>query len=240
MKLFSERFGKADLSKAPYLISCPFEIDGKAPQSVSLTLNRCDYAENNLIIIDNQPPNGVKNKFGICVKQSTFKHREDVIKIVEWAEMMRLLGADKIHTYNRFYHPDLQKIGKYYEEQGFFEIRPYLEPSEITNEQLHCLNSRILELAVINDCFYRIRNFYEYIAILDLDEIFLPVNENEKTWHDLFRNFEELPKYDAYAVRSVTYPPGDGKIVDFIPEYHYMLQHVQVKYFYLKKLDYQH
>lgn len=93
---------------------------------------------------------------------------------------------------------------------------------------MHVLSALLLELTVVNDCFYRVRNLYDYIAILDPDEIFLPVKENERTWHDIFKNFEELPQYDAFAVRSVTYPHFDDEISDFIPEYHYMLHHVQV------------
>jgi Glycosyltransferase family 92 len=225
-----ERFGKINFKKAPYLIWCPLPIKEKIPHSVSITLNRCDFAENNLVIIDNQPPNGVKKKFGICTKQFTFKKREHVIKFVEWTEMMRLLGADKIHTYNRFFHPDLDKITKHYENQDFMEVQPFSEPSSVSNKVLHVGDSLLLELTVVNDCFYRVRNLYEYIAILDPDEIFLPVKEKENNWHDLFKNFESFPKQDAYAIRSVTYPPGDGKVLDSIPEYYYMLQHVQVKW----------
>ena len=204
--------------------------DGDAmPKSVSVTGNRCDKARNNLIIIDNQPKNGVKKKFGICTKQFTFKKREDTIKFVEWAEMMRILGADKIHTFNRFFHPDLQKISKYYEEQDFLEALPFKEPSTISNARFHVHSSLFLELSVVNDCFYRVRNLYDYIAILDPDELFLPVQKNDENWHDLLKHFVDVPKTDGFAIRSVAYPPGDGKTHDSISKYFYMLQHTQVK-----------
>lgn len=216
------------MSNAPYLILCPLENQSQIPRSVSLTLSRCENAENNLVIIDNQPPSGIKKKFGICTKQFTFKQRQHATKFVEWAEMMRIFGAAKIHTYNQYFHPDLLKITQHYEKQGFIEVQPFSKPSNISDPNFYVRNSLLLELTVINDCFYRVRNLYEYIAILDIDEIFLPVKENDTNWHDLFKHFESFPESDAYAIHSVTYPPKVGKALDFIPKYFYMLQQVQV------------
>jgi hypothetical protein len=204
-------------------------MDGEAmPKSVSVTVNRCDEARNNLMIIDNQPPQGIKKKFGICTKQFTFMKREDTIKFVEWVEIMRLLGAEKIHTFVREFHPELQKIVKYYEKQDFIEALPFKDNSGVSNARLHVRDSLFLELSVVNDCFYRVKSLYDYVAILDPDEIFLPLKETDRNWHDLLENFKEFPKTDGYAIRSVMYPPGDEKLHDSIPEYYYMLQHTQV------------
>lgn len=141
---------------------------------------------------------------------------------------MRILGAEKIHTFARYFHPDLEKISKYYEQQDFLEVLPFKEPSGVSNAKLHVRDSLFLELSVVNDCFYRVRNLYDYIAILDTDEIFLPVKTSDNDWHDLLKNFEDFPKTDGYAIRSVMYPPRDGKVHDSIPEYYYMLQRTQV------------
>jgi hypothetical protein len=217
--------------KAPYLLFCPLEIQGELmPKSVSVTIKQCEEAKNNLIIIDNQPHGGEKRKFGICTKQFTFKNREDTIKFVEWVEIMRILGAEKIHTFVREFHPELSRITRYYEQEGFIEAIPFKEPSGVSNARLHVRDSLFLELSVVNDCFYRVKNLYDFVAILDPDEIFLPLKESDRNWHDLLKNFEDYPKTDGYAIRSVMYPPGDGKVHDSIPGYMYMLQHTQVSF----------
>lgn len=70
-------------------------------KSISVAGNRCDKAQNNLVIIDNQPKTEENKKFGICTKQFTFEKREDTIKFVEWAEKMQILG--QVHAFRRFF-----------------------------------------------------------------------------------------------------------------------------------------
>lgn len=198
----------------------------KTPRSVSLVLNRCDNAENNLKIIDNQPRGGVKKEFGVCVKQLTYPNREFIIRFIEWIQMCKILGAEKIHFYNRLVHPELIKIVEYFENQDLVEMLPFLEPTGVSNEYLRTISSFVLEAAVINDCFYRVKNLYKYIAILDPDEMIMPVNESHRSWHDLLQSVP--PSYDFYASRMITFPHLDQKPFEGVPQTTYMLYHVEV------------
>lgn len=208
------------------MISCPILFNGTVPTSVSLTLNRCDDAENNLKIIDNQPDDGVKKEFGVCVKQLTFPNRDFVVRFIEWVHMLNILGASKIHFYNRFVHPDLVKICSYFEDQGLVDMQPFLEPSSMSNQVSRTASSMVLEASVINDCFYRTKNLYKYIAILDPDEVIMPLNDSHKSWHDLIEN--SPPNQDIYTQRMITFMNTSQKLIEEIPKYFYMLQHVEV------------
>jgi Glycosyltransferase family 92 len=101
----------------------------KIPISVSLVPKPCDAAENNLKVIDNQPPNGSKKYFGVCSKQMNYQDKNFAIRLIEWIHLLRILGVEKVHAYNRFVHPDTIKVFKYFEEKDWLEIQPFLEIS---------------------------------------------------------------------------------------------------------------
>ena len=194
----------------------------------------CEFAENKLKIIDNQPEDGIKKKFGVCVKQITFEDKNSTVKFVEWIHLLKILGADKIYVYNRFVHPDLFKAMKYFEDQGILDLTSFLEPSAIPYE-LRSPLTRTVEILSLNDCFYRIRNLYEYILVLDPDEVPIPMRENETTWHDFVDTFVAEDdvgenRTDFFSFRSLTFPDLNAKPVEKYPTYHYALQHVQVSF----------
>ena len=209
------------------MITCP--VTGNIPLSVSLTLNPCDYAENNLKIIDNQPVDGVKKEFGVCVKQLTYPEQEFSIKFIEWVHMLQILGNSKIHFYNRFLHPETLKAVKYFEGLDLIEMFDFIEPSELPNEILRTLDSFILEAAVVNDCFYRVKNLYKFVAILDPDEFIMPLNLCHRSWHDLIKS--QSPSYHVYSGRMITFPPMNQAPYEDIPKFNYMLQNVQVNFY---------
>ena len=193
---------------------------------MSLTLNPCDNAENNLKIIDNQPADGVKKEFGVCVKQLTYPHRDFIIRFIEWVHMLRILGNSKVHVYVRFFHPEMMKIIKHFELLGLVETYDFLEPACMSNDQLGTQNTMALEHAILNDCFYKVKNLYTYVAILDPDEIIMPANENDHSWQDLFKSFNQ--SFDIYPSRMIFYPEFEEMLIDGVPSYFYMLTHVQV------------
>jgi hypothetical protein len=209
------------------LISCPIDFDKNLPRSVSLTTNRCDKAANNIKIIDNQPANGVKKEFGVCVKQLTYPNRDFIIRFIEWVHILRILGAGKIHFYNRFVHHELMGIIKYFQEKNFVEMIDFLEPSEISNQYLTSFTTKVAENAVVNDCFYRTKNLYEYIAILDPDEVIMPLKDEHRSWLDLLSVANT--SYDVLMNQMIHYPNFGGRNFDNIPEYHYILQHTKVR-----------
>ena len=119
--------------------------------------------------------------------------------------MMQLLGAEKIHFYYQFLHPDLLDVVKYFEEQGLVEAWPYFDPTGVIMIGDHP-STRVTEKNMLTDCFYRVKNLYEYIAILVMDEVIWPVNEDDMTWDDLIRRVNSSKYKDTYISTNVYYP----------------------------------
>jgi hypothetical protein len=97
---------KSDIPKdkelQPFMLTCkvPPEFKDHVPESVSVVENPCDNATNNLKVIYNQPPSGEKKNFGVCVKGLFFPHQPEMTtRLVEWIELIKILGAEKITLY---------------------------------------------------------------------------------------------------------------------------------------------
>ena len=84
----------------PYVIACKIPQSNwkkGPPASVSLVEKICDTASNNLRVIYNKPKK--KKDFAVCVKGLDFLHEDLSVRLVEWIELIGLLGADKIFFY---------------------------------------------------------------------------------------------------------------------------------------------
>ena len=65
------------------------------PLAVSLVEEDCETPTNYLNIIYNLPA-GEKAKFAVCVKGMDFPLDDLSVRMVEWLEVLKALGADKI------------------------------------------------------------------------------------------------------------------------------------------------
>lgn len=193
---------------------------------VSLVASPCAFAENILKIIDRQPADGVKKRFGVCSKNVVYADRKFTIRFIEWIHMMNLLGAEKVHFYYQFLHPDLFNVVKYLEEQGLVEAWPYFDPTGVKMIRDYPFTAVTMK-NMLTDCFYRGKNLYDYIAVLDMDEVIWPVNEDDMTWNDLIKRDNQLEYKDAYISSNVYYPETEAEPIEGIPSYMYMMQHIQ-------------
>ena len=96
---------------SPYLITCPVPPShtNMTPLAVSLVEEDCETPTNYLNIIYNLPA-GEKAKFAVCVKGMDFPLDDLSVRIVEWLEVLKALGADKIFLYNLDVHPNVRKV----------------------------------------------------------------------------------------------------------------------------------
>ncbi|KAJ8890973.1 hypothetical protein PR048_010482 [Dryococelus australis] len=225
----------------PYLIACqiPVKYHKLIPKSVSLVEKPCDIATNNLRVIYNLPSK--KKDFAVCVKGLDFLHEDISVRLVEWIELLGILGANKIFFYQLQVHPNISKVLAYYEDQGRVEVTPLTLPGgqpNIPNFQHMYLikkvnHKRQNELIPYNDCLYKNLYNYKFIALLDTDEVIMPLGTS--SWHKLMDKI--LPK--AFAVKNETSASYNVRNVYFlddllhehgwfknIPRYMHMLQHV--------------
>ena len=96
------------------MLSCPAleAREDRVPVSVSLVQAECQQGvkpSNNLRILDRRPEHGDKRGIGVCSKSLAFVDDESM-KIIEWIELLRALGADKIMLSVLFVHPNIQKV----------------------------------------------------------------------------------------------------------------------------------
>lgn len=101
-----------------YLISCtiPKDRSGKTIESVSLVEKPCDGATNNLRVIHNVPTQ--RKDFAVCVKGLDFPNVDLSLRLIEWIELLGLLGADKVFFYDLQMHPNMKEVLRYYQEKG--------------------------------------------------------------------------------------------------------------------------
>ena len=89
----------------PYMLACqlPQSHWKQVPISVSVVENECDLATNNLRVTYNRLKEGEKKKkFAVCVKGLDFPSEDISVRLVEWIEMLDILGADKVSMVARW------------------------------------------------------------------------------------------------------------------------------------------
>jgi len=230
----------------PYLLACqlPKSHWGKTPASVSIVEEKCDKASNNLRVTYNKPEEGEeKKKFAVCVKGLDFPEDDLSIRLTEWLEVLGALGADKIFLYNLEVHPNITKVLDYYSKKGLVDVTPISLPGYQPNlpvlQHMYLKsklnNKRQNELIPYNDCLYRNLYRYDYIALLDIDEVITPIKHNN--WADMMEEVIET----SLKVKNETRASWNFRNVYFmdemldahehnhfkdIPEYLHIMQHV--------------
>ncbi|XP_018564475.1 uncharacterized protein LOC108905894 isoform X2 [Anoplophora glabripennis] len=225
----------------PYLIACiiPKEFLNSTPKSISLVEKQCDTPTNNLRVFYEKPE--TKKDFAVCVKGLDFLHEDLSVRLVEWIEIMKLLGVDKIFFYELQVHRNISKVLTHYEREGVVEVTPTNlaagQPNLPSFQHLYLkkklVQKRLNELIPYNDCFYKHMYQYKYIALLDIDEVIVPVKG--ATWKELMEMI--LPKAlkdgkgerGSFNARNVYFLDDlihDNDTFEDIPRYMYMLQHV--------------
>lgn len=179
----------------PYLVSCrlPKEMRNTVPAAVSLVENKCDRATNSLRVIYNKPmsPDN-RRKFAVCVKGLDFLYEDQSVRLVEWIELISLLGAEKIFFYELQVHPNIRKMLEHYEREGRVEViqtklpggKPNIPGLQHIYLQHRPNQKRQHEVIAYNDCLYKNMYQYEFLVLLDIDEVIMPTNDIFD-WHQL-------------------------------------------------------
>ncbi|XP_065340694.1 uncharacterized protein LOC135939992 isoform X2 [Cloeon dipterum] len=253
--LWYNEWGNEKSPYQPYLFSCAVPASlGMVPESVSLVANPCDNATNNLRVIDNRAPLDKKLNFGVCVKAMNFKNQPLVsVKLVEWIEMHKILGADKIIIYELQVHPNTTRVLDYYKAQGFVEVTKLALPGSAPNipdlMEMYMSHRTFgiqcpLELIQYTDCLLKNMNLFEFIVVVDIDEVILPLKVDN--WYDLIYKVT-IPKHKknkegiaSFVARNVHFMDDTDEYQDWtqgIPKYMHMLQNVHRNVSHTKKGD---
>jgi len=185
----------------------------------------------------------------VCLKAMDFPYTDMSWRLIEWLELLRLLGVDKVVFYDAQMHANMTRVIDDYKisSPGFVEVRPMSlgrgEPHSPPNFHHYAMDSdgfnRILnEMIPYNDCFYRNMYKYDYIGVFDIDEVIMPL-KNVTNWNDLIDLAYRVPDYQrdsknckdwvSFCFRNVYFPKyvERPKVFKQLPSYYYMLQHVE-------------
>ncbi|XP_063541610.1 uncharacterized protein LOC134750379 [Cydia strobilella] len=215
----------------PYLLACvlPADVRRLRPAAVSLVEKPCDRATNCLRVHFDEPPDHAQKEFAVCVKGLDFQHEDLSVRLVEWIELVRLLGADKVFFYELQVHPNISKVLAYYRARGIVESTPITLPGGQPNlpglqhvyMKKRLNNKRQMELVPYNDCLYRHMYQYRWITLLDVDEVIVPMEDPD--WSSLLKR---QPPGITYYAQNVYYLDELAGREPGAPRYMYMLQHV--------------
>lgn len=226
----------------PYLMLCqiPPACKHLVPQSVSLVSTSCDTATNNLKVINNQPQKGKKADFAVCVKGMNFVYDDRSVRLVEWLELLFILGVNKVFLYELALHPNITKVINYYRNKKRVEIKKLTLPGELPNVSslisifytAKRFEKRHYEVIPYNDCLYNNMNLYKFIAVFDVDEIIMP--NSFTSWKSLMEAVApaamsgEQYLISSYCARHVYFldflQEEDDRLRD-VPSNLHMLQH---------------
>jgi hypothetical protein len=248
--IWDKKWGKhKDGMLEPFLISCPFHSTYLQPKFVSLLEKNCSNLTTQLAIVDNKPFHGRKKSFAVCVKGLEFSEENITIRLIEWIELMHLLGADKIFFYSFDIHPNISKTLKYYQEKKFIDVTelslPGSQPNSPEARRKYLKNEtferRRNEVIPYNDCMYRNMNTYQYVTLLDIDEVIMPLQHY--TWSEMMEAFkkstvESNETYGAFTFRNIYFlddllalnqTDAHDQLSDLIdiPQHMHMLRHVR-------------
>ena len=135
----------------------------------------------------------------------------DVLRVVEFVEMYRIMGATHFYFYHMDCTADVLRVLNYYRDQGLAEILDWnLKDLE---EDIHYFGI----VAQYNDCVYRanVVDNYRYAAIVDFDEILIPFKHNSLS--QFLRQCDE-GLTSAFVFRNVFFYNKDSEDRFSVPE----------------------
>ena len=171
------------------------------------------------------PPEAVSgDKMAVCIKAAS--GRLDVSATIEFLEFYRLLGVDSFIIYNSsIVGVDVSRILQLYSSMDLVHIVqfPLQHLLYQTAQKQHRMSKAddysIIQqsyLLSINDCIYRFMQTYNYLLVVDLDEILTPFNEESLPFL-LQKITKTFPEAAAYTFRTSWYFGDLNKALNSTP-----------------------
>lgn len=153
-------------------------------------------------IIYNKPSNK-SGKYAVCIPPLFGK--VNVLRLAEFIEFTRILGAEHFTFYNNGVEGDIKHVLEYYGLLNIATTLPWSLP--VANDKIWYHG----QSAAVWDCLYRNMYLYKRVAFLDFDEFIIPQNHN--TWDELFAFLQKQGKVaddsvvSAYRFLSAFFDP---------------------------------
>ncbi len=158
------------------------------PKEVTIVDNICGEA-GHILPVQKRPSKERTDKVAVCSK--AIYGSPNPVKVVEWIELNRLLGAEMIYMYDVSLKGVIKNILKYYHDKGIIYMKKHDYVQKLSQ---HVFKQNFptrdynqnweLEIVSMNDCLYFAKE--RYIVNIDIDEILQPIT------HDTFQQFVDV------------------------------------------------
>ena len=179
--------------------------------SVSIVEQECRKATNNLKVHYDLPENGTARKdFLVCLNMVEYLDYDYSKRLLEWLELLFLLGADHVWTYWTKNHPNVERVFKYYEKMGKVSLNTFSSPGPEANHRLlrHFMRqgpggTPTYDMYLHNNCVYRNMYKYQYAVVIDGDEVIMPLND--MTWKGMLLKIAKKQKRDLKDIGAISF-----------------------------------
>jgi len=120
------RFGVEDGVYGPQIVTCdiPVQYSSQIPEAISIQpINDCnligDSPTNVLRVINNRRDvqQLIRPSIGLCVQAFRFRTYDVSVRLVEWLEMVKMMGGDKVYFYVYGAVPSMMQVLQHYQKE---------------------------------------------------------------------------------------------------------------------------
>ncbi|RXG55318.1 hypothetical protein Avbf_19113, partial [Armadillidium vulgare] len=129
---------------------------------------------------------------GICGKGLHYYNNDYSPRLIEWVEILKILGVSKIFLYKIKCHKNVEKVLDFYEKEGIVKVITFRFPPPIVQEGTFIRlwaktvkkEYRSVQNIYLNDCLLRNKDDFDYLGVMDSDEI--PILKKHRSLPELF------------------------------------------------------
>ncbi|XP_055671625.1 uncharacterized protein LOC101913358 isoform X3 [Falco peregrinus] len=152
--------------------------------------------------IDQLPRFEIKNRktetfsadFTVCIS-TMFGNYNNVLQFIQSMEMYKILGVQKVVIYKNNCSHLMEKVLKFYMEEGTVEIIPWPINShlKVSSKWLFMQDGTHIgyygQITALNDCIYRNMRRSRFVLLNDADEIILPLKHSD--WKTMMSSLQQ-------------------------------------------------
>ncbi|XP_073514022.1 uncharacterized protein [Phyllobates terribilis] len=167
---------------------------------------------NNIMFkVRNHHPESYTVNFTVCIS-TLFGQYNNVLQMMQGIEMYRLLGASRVTIYNTSCSPAVDKVLRYYSQQGIVEVIQWpIDQHLLTSSEWRYAAGLTSQLgyfgqtATLNDCIYRNMYRSRYVLLNDMDEIIIPIKHWD--WTSMMADLQnQLPSTSVFCIENHVFP----------------------------------
>lgn len=166
-----------------------FNPTNAAPNFVAISDQNCS-GPYWIIPIQDRRQDKLTYNMTVCLHKALVHGYRNITQFVEWMEVNKIFGADKIAIYNYTGHSKLIPYINHYINRGLLDYHKW---------DLHGIDKDVPRYlgqgAVIDDCIYQYMYRTKYLMLIDVDEVVVP-QKPHNTWIAMIQS-ESNPCRDA-------------------------------------------